>query len=199
MAPFSVNQRQRRILAGLLAVVGLALWMQFLFLPKIATAGRLGNELKTLRTQVERARRDVAQMPSLEKKRSALASQYSAPEPTTPPEEQLPDLLEKIAQAARASHVRVTTLKPQRGLAQEQVAQSGYLEISLELAATAGYHQVGRFLDHLEQSENLVRLREVEIQPGSDDLMSHQVKMVLLAFLVPSSDAASTTSLRGTK
>ena len=185
MAPFSIPQHQRRILGGLLIVIGAALWAQFFFFPQFRTAGRLRIELKSLRGQMERPRRDLAQMPSLEKKMALLASQVPLPVPTVPPEEQLPDLLEKITQAARIAHVQVTTLKPKHELSQMQVGPSGCLEIPLELVATAGYHQLGRFLDELERSESLVRLRELEINPSGDDLTSHGVKMDLLAFLVP--------------
>ena len=181
-----MDQRQRRLLAGFLAVVGAVLWTQFLFLPQFRTAGRLGHELKTLRVQMTRAQRDLGQMGLLEKKRTPLTNPYSIPAPTLPPEEQLPDLLEKITQAARASHVRVTALRPKQDFAQMQMGPSGYLEIPLELLATAGYHQVGHFLDALERSESLVRLRELEIRPNNNnDLSNHQVKMVLLAFLLP--------------
>lgn len=185
MATLPISQRQRQILLGLLVVVGAVLWLQFFMLPQLATASRLRDDLKKLRTQRERARHDLAQMPSLEKKLAALAGQYSLPALAGPPEEQLPDLLEKITQAARASQVRVTTLRPQKELGQLQVGPSGYLEIPLELSATAGYHQVGRFLDELERSESLVRLRELDLRPSNGDLASHEVKMVLLAYLVP--------------
>ena len=180
-----MDQRQRRLLAGLLAVVGAVLWTQFLVFPQFRTAGRLGHELKTLRVQMTRARRDLGQMALLEKKRTLLANPHSIPGRILPPEEQLPDLLEKITQAARASHVRVTALRPKQDLAHMQIGSSGCLEIPLELVATAGYHQVGRFLDALERSESPVRLRELEIDPSNNDFSNHQVKMVLLALLVP--------------
>ena len=179
--------------------MGTVLWAQFFFLPQLGAAIRLQNELKSMQLQMGRVRHDLAQMPSLEKKQADLSSQYSLPAPAGPPEEQLPDLLEKIAQAARSSRVRVTTLKPQQEIGQLHVGPSGYLEIPLELSAVAGYHQVGRFLDELERSEHLVRLREIEVRPSSDDLSSHQVRMVLLAFLVPVSSGESSASLRGTK
>ena len=135
-------------------------------------------------------RRDLLHLPEMEKKQADLAARYSAPVVSTPPEEQLPDLLDKIAQFARTAHLRVVTLRPKEDLGHVQVGPSGYLEIPLELMATAGYHQVGRFLDQLEQSDSLVRLRELEIHPGAD-LSNQDVKMLLLAFLAPSPEAVA--------
>ena len=176
---------RRRLLAGIAAAVAAVLWLQFFLIPQAAKTGRLSSELRILRTQVQKTRRELKQLPEMEKNRALLAAQYSVPAAAAPPEEQLPDLLEQIAQAARSAHVRIIVLRPKQDLAQARAGASGYLEIPLELAATAGYHQVGRFLDELERSGTLVRLRELEIRPSGQDLWNHQVKMQLLAFLVP--------------
>lgn len=183
-----MNQKQLRVLAAVPAVVGLFFWLQFLILPQTRSAGRLGSELTALRGKVERMQRDLAHLPEMEKKQAELAARTPAPVVSAPPEEQLPDLLDKIAQFARTARVRVVTLRPKQELAQVRVGPSGYLEIPLELVATAGYHQVGRFLDQLEQSDSLVRLREMEIRPGKE-LWNQEVKMMLLAFLAPGPDA----------
>ena len=185
------QQKQLRILAAVLAVVGLFFWLKFLILPQIHSAGRLGSEWVVLHGKVEQLQRDLRQMPEMEKKRVELAARTSTPAVSVSPEEQLPDLLDKIAQFARATRVRVVTLRPKQDLSHVQVGPSGYLEIPLELVATAGYHQVGRFLDQLEQSDSLVRLRELEIQPEGTELWSQEVKMLLLAFLAPGPETAA--------
>ena len=185
----SPQQRQLRLLAVVFSAVGLVFWLQFLIIPQTGSAARLGSELTGLQIKVERVRRDVQRLPEMEKKRDELAAQYSVSSVSTPPEEQLPDLLDKIAQFARATHVRVVTLRVKQELTQVQVGPSGYLEIPLELVATAGYHQVGRFLGQLEQSDSLVRLRELEIHPGKE-MLQQEVRMMLLAFLAPGPEAA---------
>ncbi|MDO8730247.1 MAG: type 4a pilus biogenesis protein PilO [Candidatus Omnitrophota bacterium] len=183
------QQKQMRLLAAVLSVVGGFFWLQLLIIPQTRTAGRQGSELTVLRSKVERMRRDLQHLPEMEKKRAELAARYSSPSVSGPPEEQLPGLLDRIAQFARTAHVRVVTLRSKQDLAQVQVGPSGYLEIPLELVATAGYHQVGRFLDQLEQSDSLVRLRELEIHPGKE-LWDQEIKMLLLAFLAPGPEAA---------
>ena len=186
----SSQRKQLRILAVVLVVVGLFFGLQFSILPQIRSAGRLGSEWAALHGKVEQLQRDLRQMPEMEKKQVELAARTSTPSVSIPPEEQLPDLLDKIAQFARGARVRVVTLRPKQDLGHVQVGSSGYLEIPLELVATAGYHQVGRFLDQLEQSDSLVRLRELEIQPGTE-LWSQEVKMLLVAFLAPGPETAA--------
>ncbi len=199
IADLSPQQRQLRILAIVLVVVGLVFWLQFLIIPQTGSAARLGSELTGLRLKVERARQEVRRLPDMEKKLDDLAARYSMSTVSTPPAEQLPDLLDKIAQFARGARVRVVTLRPKEDLGAVQAGPSGYLEIPLELVATAGYHQIGRFLNQLERSDSLVRLRELEIRPGKE-MLGQEVKMMLLAFLAPGQETSQDPeSLRGTK
>lgn len=194
MTPFPPGPRggdRRRLFLPVvvLAVVGLVLWLQFLIIPQIGSTNRLSSESVSLRLKVERARQETRRLPELLKERDELAARVSVPTVSTPPAEQLPGLLDKIAQFARDAHVQVVTLRLKEDLGRVKAGPSGYLEIPLELVATAGYHQIGRFLDPLEQSDSLVRLRELEIRPGKE-MLNQEVRMLLLAFLAPGSEPA---------
>lgn len=188
MASSSPDPKQKLMLAGLLAAVGGVIWFQFLLIPQLGSAGKLGAQLKNEQSQLQKVKRELLQLPDLEKKRDLLAAQYPAPEAGMPPEQQLPDLMEKIAQAARAARVRITVLRPKQDFAQAVVGPSGYLEIPLELGGLAGYHQIGRFLDELERSGRLLLVKELEIRPSGTDIWNHQLRMTLTAFLVPGSE-----------
>ena len=184
------EKKRIALMAGALVLIGFFVWLQMLVLPQTNMVARSGSELTALRGKVERMRRDLSHLPEMERKFAEMSAQYSSPADAAPPEEQLPNLLDKITQFARVARVRVVTLKPKEDLAKVQIGSSGYLEIPLELEATAGYHQVGRFLDQLEQSDSLVRLRELKIEPGAD-AAKQDVKMMLLAFLAPTPEAVA--------
>ena len=181
--------RQRQMLFGFLALIGTVFWVQFFLLGQLKAAARQGSELRKLEDQAARARRAAQQLPALEKELELLAGQSAVPGSSAPPQEQLPDLLERIAQAARAAHVRVVSLRPKQDLAQAGTGQGDYLEIPLELEANGGYHPAGRFLDSLEQSDCPIRLRELEIAPGNQDLWNHRVRILMQAYLGAASPA----------
>lgn len=182
----SNEARQKQILISLFSVVGLVLWLQFFLIPQWTSAGRLGTEQKKMRTQLDKAKRELAHLPELQKKIEMLSAQYTPPAGGGgPPEEQLPNLLDAIAQSARSAQVRVVSLRPKQEIVGSQIGPSGYIEIPLELVGTAGYHQIGRFLSDLEGSSHLLRVRQLDIRSGEKDIWSHQVNVLLMAFLTP--------------
>lgn len=190
MAASLSAEQKRGILTGLLTVLGLAAWLNLLLAPQWGQFGRLRGELRSMKREVVRLRHDLAQMPALEEDHKRLASQLQLPALATPPEQQLPDLLEQITQAARVSEVRLLGLKPQADLRNLKPGPSGYIEVPLEVIAAAGYHSIGRFLDRLEGSPDLLQVQELQIQLNSRDVWSHAVTVLLIAYLVPVSEAS---------
>lgn len=179
-------QRQKHILIGILGCFGLVLGLNYVLIPQLSSSSRLLAGRRSLSQKMTRLHRDLEQAASLEEKRTQLLQQVQLPAASLPPEEQLPDLMEKIAKAARSSQVRLLALRPKEDIGKIAVGASGYLEMPLELTASAGYHAIGRFLDLMEGSQDLLRLRELEIKEGpGESLWEHQVRMVLTAHLVP--------------
>ena len=176
---------QKQILYGLLVVVGCVVWVNLFLLPQWKKASRLGGEFKQLREEVNRLHRDLKKYPTLEQERVRLAAQFETAAVSSSPEEQLPDLLGKIAQAAHAAHVRLLALKPKAEIRQLQPGLSGYLEVPLEISALSGYHQIGHFLDGLERSENPLRVQGLEIKSTQQDMWNHTTTITLRAYLVP--------------
>lgn len=180
-------EQQKKILYGVLAVIGLVAWANLLFFPQWGRWARQGTELKSLQGQVERTRRLLTQLPGVEKSNALLSNQVAIQPTTMPPQEQLPELLDRIAQLARFSHVRLVSLKPRGEISGLAPGPSGYIEVPIEMETSAGYHQVGAFLDALESSESLLRVQELDIGTDSQDMWNHRTRITLEAYLAPAS------------
>lgn len=177
--------RQKQILFGVLGLIGLVGWVSFFLLPQQRLMGQERMQLQELQSQVEQTRRGLAQMPVMEEQIRQLTARYQLPAVTKPPEQQLPDLLEMISQTARRAQVRVIAAKPSSDVSKLVPGPSGYLELQILLALSGGYHQTGTFLDTLERSGNLLRVRELALLPNPENLYHHQVVILFQAYLVP--------------
>ena len=182
---------KKKILFGVLAVVGLAVGFNFLLAPQWGRWIRQGTELRSLRKQVAETRRLLAQLPGVEQNRQRLSGQVAIRPTAVPPQERFPELLDRITQLARASHLRLTSLKPTTEISALAPGPSGYLEVPIELTASAGYHPIGAFLDALENSEHLLRVRELEIAADGQDLWNHRTRILLQAYLPPATAGGS--------
>ena len=175
----------------------MVVWAIFFFIPLKQTWIKRRPQIQRLQRDLTQTRQRMAHLKASEEELSRLAAQYELPSVTLAPEEQLPELLERIAQLAHASHVHLLAVKPKADFDRLNPGASGYLELPVTVEASAGYHQVGAFLDALERSESLVRVQELKIQANESDLWNHDVAIVLQTYLVPG--ARRNASVRGTK
>lgn len=175
----------KRILAGCGAVVLSFLWLGFYVAPQRKVSADLNQRVKTLRQDLIQTRERITQLPDMEQELRRLLSQHEAAVVPAAPEEQLPEMLDSIAQMAKGFQVRLVSVKPKADLNQLTPGVSGYLELPVEILASAGYHQLGSFLDALEDSENLVRVSEFKVQADPGDPWHHQVNLVLQVYLFP--------------
>lgn len=182
--------QQRQLLLGLLAAIGVAAWWMLMLGPQQALWAERSAALRALRQQVDDVRQGVAQQPAMEQELARLAETSGETTSARRPEEQLPNLLQAITQMAQAGQVRIVAMKPMVELSSLIPSPAGYLELPVAFQASAGYHQLGAFLDALERSPRLARVGALQIGPQTEDLWRHQVTMVLQVYLVPWSESS---------
>lgn len=178
-------QDQKKVLVGLLSVIGFALWLNLFLIPRQSIVGQVRWELRSLREKIQATREGIGRLAETEARLQQLAAQHELSGLYVPAEEQLPQLLEKIAQLARSSRVRLVSVKPKADLGKLVPGPSGFLEVPVWVNTVGGYHAIGSFLDAVERSESLVRVQEFEIRSNSQDPWQHQVSFLLQVYLLP--------------
>ncbi len=176
---------RRRLFRAALVVLGVMGWGTFFWIPQWKVRAEWLPKVHGLRKELKTFQQKQAEKPTLEKELDRLRAEDTGPAVTIPVEEQLPDLLETIATAARFSEVHLLTVKPKMDYTELKTGRSGYLELPIEVSALAGYHRIGAFLDVLERSPSLLKVSEMEIQPNPKDIWHHRATVVFLAYLVP--------------
>lgn len=182
--------QQRQLLVGVLGALAMVAWWLFVLGPQQREGAERGATRHTLQAQVADLQRQRQDLPAMEAEVARLTTELGLSTLARRPEEQLPDLLQAITQMAQAARVRVLTLKPRADLGALTPGPSGYLELPVAMETVAGYHELGEFLDALEQSSRLVRVGEFQIGPTPEDLWHHQAVIVLQVYLVPAPSAA---------
>jgi len=175
----------KQIFVRLLAGIGLVLWVVFFILPQSRMSAQARLEILAIQQKLAGVREDLKRLPAMKDELTRLTTEGVFSSVSRPPEEQLPELLGSIAQMARTSQVRLLAVKPKMELNALTPGPSGYLEMPLYLEAAAGYHQIGAFLDLLENSQHLVRLDEFNIKSDDTDPWRHRAVFTLRAYLFP--------------
>lgn len=180
-----LEDRQKQILYLAVAVVGLVVWTLYFFIPQRRVWAQNYTEVMRLKEKVSRTRQALGRLPVLEAERARLLAQVRLPVSPVLPQEQLPALLEEIAQAARRAGVRIVSLRPEQEFSRLPPGVSGYLELPIGLRAECGYHALGRLIDLLESSERLLRVQSFSVTSGFQDPWHHQADLRLVAYLAP--------------
>ncbi|MBI4228021.1 MAG: type 4a pilus biogenesis protein PilO [Candidatus Omnitrophica bacterium] len=177
--------QQRQLLLGVLGALAVVAWWLFLLAPQQRALAERGALLRTLRPQVAELRQQLDGLSAVEAEIARLTTEPGLSTHARRPEEQLPDLLQAITQMAQGARVRLVALKPKLDLGGLTPGPSGYLELPVAMQVSAGYHELGQFIDALERSPQLVRVGEFEIGPTPEDLWHHQAVIMLQVYLVP--------------
>lgn len=187
--PSSLNQKQvQKLLIGLVGVMAFFVWHQLFLMPQQKTHRELRVQVSQLAARVSLAKQKTSKLPEMRQTLGSLAPDGEAEEMNKPlpPEEQLPALLDYIAQTAKRSGVHVVSVRSQAPIAELIVGESGRLELPLEVEVEAGYHAIGIFLDSIEQAESfLVRIKTFRLFGNPEDIWKHKARFLFHVYLLP--------------
>ena len=176
------------ILIGTGAAIAFFVWFQVLFIPRSANLREVGQKVRTMAQDLKVLKEKIKKLPQMEKELEQMAGQYDPKMVTMLPEEQLPEFLQLITQAARTADVRLSNIKPVMEVSGLSPSPSGFLELPVRVDASGGYHNIGRFLDVLESSKALFRVYQIKIEPSDHDMWHHEANIVLWVYLFPGGD-----------
>lgn len=182
-----IPQQQKRMLIGLGVAIGAAVWFAFLFAPQRRAWSESRLQVRQIKQQMAEFRRQQSQIPRMQGDLERLQAEYAPDSPVRPPEEQLPELLKSLNEMAYRSGVRFIGAKPTSEVNRLVPGESGYLELQVMVVVIGGYHSIASFIDTVESSPELLRVRELMVvhEPGAAVLAVHPAFFLLQACLVP--------------
>ena len=171
------------IIAALVVVlvVDYFLLMQFQFSnlrslnPKLHT---LEQELKTTRNNIKEMNAFQNQIKLLNVKGQDINSQIKS-------KEEIPLILENISRLASKYGVVIDEIVP--NTTNEEIIMKNndgqYLSIPVKVLAYSGYHNLGRFLNQLENEEKFFTISDFSITGNSQDTVHHVISLTLRALV----------------
>jgi Tfp pilus assembly protein PilO len=100
-------------------------------------------------------------------------------------EEELPSLLQDIYDIANKRDVKITDIKPSKDpkAKEESVAGLKLLPVIIALDLTCGYHNLGSFLNDLDNSATFVTVQEMKISNSGQDFAQRSVSLNLKTYV----------------
>ena len=144
--------------------------------PKIA---RLNTDLANLNRGLENMRLSKSNPAVAPKQKKALPSSKILPE------SQISGLLQEISNAANKFDIKIDQMRPSRQVQKEKtiIGQEKLIPMLINLDLTSDYHNLGRFIQALENSLVFMSVEEMEISTQLPDYMKQKVTLVLKTYV----------------
>jgi len=165
------------VIIGILAFF-LLLDFFILMRPQLAQLKKINPQIKKVSGKINNAKSDMRKLDEYRETLEKLSSKFNQANLKVKSRDEIPVILEHIANVARDTGVKIDQIIPDT-LDQElltQNEQQKYYDLPIYIEARTGYHNLGRFLNKIGQSDISLRIGAFSITATSDNRY-HLVKL----------------------
>ena len=177
------ENRQQFLLLGIAIAIVL---FDFIFLlkPQFSNLAKLNSKRSQLKKDFYLARTQIAQLGKLREQYASLEGSIASGQKWFILEAEIPSMLENISSMANDNQVKIMQIKPMYKKQEPDKQAEGYYPLTVYIIAQGGYHQLGRFINKLENNHIFIKLNELDIVPDQRNYLTHNIKLILEIFLL---------------
>jgi len=198
----SKSETEKMVLTGIGVVVFVIALIQFVTVPSLRKLGELNTATGNLRENIRKSQSLIANKAQMESRLASLQQKVKDYKAALPPYSDMPNILQNISDIASESKVKIAKIEPlkaeqQQGAAapvngsgkpQEKAISSKaellYTEMPIKIEARGGYHALGKFINDIENTKNIMAIGDLEISSNSDDMYNHNVRLLVIAYIL---------------
>lgn len=158
-----LTKLQRILISIGAAVVVIAVFVYFLYMPEFDRIGNLRDQIKTAQQKLERTKRKADAYDAVKKEYDEARAQFEIVARALPEKEEIPSLLTGISQAGKASGLNFLLFQPQG-----ETKKEFYGELLVKMELEGGYHDLGVFFDRLARLSRIVNVKDFSIQESGN-------------------------------
>jgi Tfp pilus assembly protein PilO len=181
-----IIKNQKLILYGIITLLIVIANYNFFLKPTLASLSQTGPKLARAKQQLLSDQGLVSNIPryksQIEQMREAMLS-YKKGFST---KQEIAELLKDLSDMARDSDVKIVSIKPHALIDTPplNIDQSAYQKFPISIKAVCGYHQLGEFLNKLENDETFMRVSDIRISYDQKDPTQHLVYVLVNTYIL---------------
>ncbi|MFW5908526.1 MAG: type 4a pilus biogenesis protein PilO [Desulfosalsimonas sp.] len=157
-----LTKLQRGLICIGAALVVIAGFAYFLYLPEFDRIGDLRDQIKAAQEKLELTKRKADAYDAVKKEYDEARAQFEIVARALPEKEEIPSLLTGISQAGKASGLKFLLFQPQG-----ETKKEFYGELPVTMELEGGYHDLGVFFDRLARLSRIVNVRNFSVTQQS--------------------------------
>jgi len=177
------ENRQQFLILGI-AVLFVLFDFVLLLKPQVSNLIKLNSKRSKIKKDVYLAKTQIAQMGKLKEKYAFLKDSIASGQKWFISDAEIPSMLENISSLANNNQLKLMQIKPMYKKPESDKQAEEYYPLSVYIIAQGGYHQLGRFINRLENNKIFIKLNELDILPDQRNYLTHNIKLILNIFLL---------------
>lgn len=184
---FKDTKTQTIILMVLLGVIIFVMYIYFIFMPQVARDIDLIGKTIRMKGDLKEARSLISEKETLKKKAAEFNEKIEIYEKKLPVEQEIPNLLENLSKMAINANITIIGITP--AVLPDLKAQKGkkgqiYQETPILITAKSGYHELGRFLNNLENGDRFMKVADISIKANAAAPNKHDVELMVYTYVL---------------
>jgi len=181
-----IRKNQKLIIYGIITLCILIANFNLFFKPTISSLKKTTPQLRDLQRKLNSARKDVANMPMYKTQIEDMRNKLSSTKKRFSTKQEISSLLKGLSDIAKESGVKIIGITPHAAVSEKGQAAtaSTYQKFPISIRATCGYHQLGYFLNDVENSDTFMRVADIRISVDSQAPNRHMVFIVLNTYIL---------------
>ena len=182
----SLSERKKKRLLIVIAIVTTSsLYLNFFIRPNFVKLMELNSREATIKSGMLTMQNEIKFIDEYSKKLDVLKSENRDLKKRLSDSKDIPTLITEFSKIARELDVKLTSIKP---LPAPVVAQGEgntrrpYVNIPIEIEAISGFHQMGAFINKLENLDVFLKITSLDIKESEDTPFTHTIRFKLAAF-----------------
>lgn len=182
---FKDKKTQTTILMVSLGVVVFILYISYIFLPQVANDINMIGKTIGIIGDLKEARSLIAQRDELKKKAELYNEKIELYEKKLPAQQEIPSFLENLSKMARSANITIIGIMPVTLKPQKEIRYQVYQEMPILISAKSGYHELGRFLNNLEDGGRFIKVVDINIKADTATPKKQDVELMVYTYVLP--------------
>ncbi|MFA6358216.1 MAG: type 4a pilus biogenesis protein PilO [Candidatus Omnitrophota bacterium] len=177
--------KQKKILIVIFCVLIAYVDLNYILKAQVAGVNSLGPKINRLEKDLVNLNRNLESMRSA-KNKDGLALQKTARRSSKIiPENQISGLLQDIAKEANKFEIIISQIRPSYEVKTQKPGEAGgkFIPYLINLDLTCDYHNLGKFINALENFPVFIGVQELKISTQLPDYMKQKVNLVLKTYV----------------
>ena len=174
-----IDEKNRNYILGGVLILIFLLDYFLVMSPQLKTLRTLNPKLGTMSTDIKSAKDGIAKLNQYRQDISKLNEQQDKANRRVITKEEVNWVLETISRIALDEHVRIDQIMPLKGSETVLLTNKDgkYYTLPIMVNARCGYHDLGRFLNRIENGDVFLSVNDLSFAASGDDTSRHVAKL----------------------